>query len=659
MAKAIIWCRVSTKEQELESQKEILTKKAVEEEHFHVEDLVYIGEEGASAIKLNELYQQEVNKLLETIRTVPDVTTVFVWEVSRLARNKVVYEQLIEEITQRHIQFICDVPKVKLLDPDGTINSGAELSLSLLVTLAKQEMDIKKERFSRGKQFLASQGKFNGGVIPYGYRVDKEHDNLIVPDEKTDGTGEADIVRRVFDMYESGKSYLTIAKEMSALGLQGRAVRSVNSFTVSLVSQILSNELLTGKPHKSKGASFIRTYPPIITEEQFIRCREIAKKNNKMLSKSKRIHYAHGILKCPICGSGFTTAGDKGYYRCRDSYNYNKFINGDGTGARCSYTTCISQNVMDSLLWGVACDLETHFRATQAKEALKECKRQLSDIQQKLKAIPLLKQRNEEKGERVYQAYVDGQSWNQYQKNLAKVREELTNIKKNEAQLNEQLTHVKKLVRELESAENGRPLYPRKRRYYHKEVESITDDNERNTIIHKHIRRATVEATHFIYSFQSHPEGKEAFAKRIVLDTYYAGEIEFIFIPYDGKGGTLLRRAPEWRIQRQNSNPDIPAIPEYYPVKYEYLRRVQPDRWKYGRRERERKVREEEQQRQWKAMVDSGYVGMDEMMAVSGKAYSALYSVIHSGRLSGKKVSKKWFVLKSDFEEYLKEHAPK
>ena len=456
-------------------------------------------------------------------------------------------------------------------------------------------------------------------------------------------------------MYENGKSYLTIAKELSALGLQGRAVRPVNGITVSLVSQVLSNELLTGKPHKSKGASFVRTYPPIITEEQFLRCREIAKKNNKMLSKAKRIHYAHGILKCPLCGSGFTTAGDKGYYKCRDSYNYNKFINGDGSSVRCTYTTCISQNVMDSLLWGVACDLEANYRLTQAKEALKECEKQLSDIQKKLNAIPLLKQRNDEKRERIFQAYEDGQSEKQYQRNLAKANEELKDINKQEAQLNEQLTHLKRLINELSSG--NVKIYPSRRRAVQQDVSTITDDNERNAIIHKHIRRATVEVTQFTYSFKSHPEGKEVFAKRIVLDTYYAGELVFIFIPYDGKGGTLLRRAPEWRIQRQNINPYMPKIPEYYPVPYEYLHRVQPDRWKYGRREKERKLRNEEQQRQWKAMLDNGYISMEDMMAVSGKAYSTLYGVIHTGKITGKKVCKKWFAVKTEFEEYLMRHS--
>lgn len=660
MKTAIIWCRTSTDKQEWETQRKDLLKVAAKDGFTESNgNIIIIGEQGASAIKLNELYQQEVNQLLNTINTVPEVSKIYVWEISRLARNKAAFQSMEEAIIKKRVQLVCNVPSLKLFDEDGDgnvteVNQGSELTFDLLVTLAKQEMEIKKRRFSRGKQRLAEQGKFNGGTIPFGYTV-TEDKKIVVDDGEG---GEAHIVRRIFDMYENGKSYLTIAKELSALGFQGRAVRPVNGITVSLVNQVLSNELLTGEPHKSKGASFTRTYPPIVSVEQFRRCREIAKKNNKMLSKARRIHYAHGILKCPLCGSSFTTAGDKGYYRCSDAYNYNKFINGGGDDARCQNKTCISQNIMDSLLWGVACELEAQFRLKHTKEAQKEFERQIADIQEKLQAIPLMKQRNSEKSERNHTAYVNGQSEKQYQKHLQELREELRNINKQEVLLNEQLAHVIKLKNELESESTSLYYREKNRRIQRRDVSQITDDNERKAIIHKHIRRATVETTRFTYTFHIHPDGKEVFAKRIVLDTYYAGEEIFIFIPYDGKGGTLLRRAPEWLLQEQNSNPNSTSIPEYSPVRFKYLQRVQPDRWKYGRRERERNARKEEQQRQWKAMEDSGYISMDDMMRASGKSYGSLYYIIHTGKITGKKVCNKWFAVKSEFESYLKTHTP-
>ena len=93
MAKAIIWCRVSTTEQEFYTQQQDLIRKA-ESDGFRPEELIVIGKAGASAIKMNELYQKEVNQLIDTINNVPDVSTIYVWEVSRLARNEVAFYQM-------------------------------------------------------------------------------------------------------------------------------------------------------------------------------------------------------------------------------------------------------------------------------------------------------------------------------------------------------------------------------------------------------------------------------------------------------------------------------------------------------------------------------------------------------------------------------------
>ena len=77
MAKAIIWCRVSTDYQEIETQKSDLTSWATSpQEGYSKDDLIVIGEKGASAIKMNELYQKEVNQLIHTIETDSSVKTV-------------------------------------------------------------------------------------------------------------------------------------------------------------------------------------------------------------------------------------------------------------------------------------------------------------------------------------------------------------------------------------------------------------------------------------------------------------------------------------------------------------------------------------------------------------------------------------------------------
>lgn len=136
MAKAIIWCRVSTTQQEFDSQKKDLINQAIRDGFKKESDRIVIGEAGASAIKMNEVYQKEVNKLIETIDNVPGITTIYVWEVSRLTRNEIAFYQMKDRIIKGKIQLICNVPQIKLLDDNGEVNHGMEITLNLRCVLS-------------------------------------------------------------------------------------------------------------------------------------------------------------------------------------------------------------------------------------------------------------------------------------------------------------------------------------------------------------------------------------------------------------------------------------------------------------------------------------------------------------------------------------------
>ena len=75
------------------------------------------------------------------------------------------------------------------------------LVFSIFGCFAEQEIVEKKERFHRGKGQKAIEGKYSGGVIPYGYTIDANRNNLLIVNHD-----EADIIHAIFDMYESGYS---------------------------------------------------------------------------------------------------------------------------------------------------------------------------------------------------------------------------------------------------------------------------------------------------------------------------------------------------------------------------------------------------------------------------------------------------------------------
>ena len=662
MAKAIVWIRTSTVEQEVETQKSLLTSKA-KKDGFNDEDIVIIGKPGASAIKMNALYQQEVNELIEIIQTDPEITTVYVWEVSRLARNELAFYQMKDTLINHQIQLVCDVPSLRLLDDDGEVNTGAELSLNLLVTLAKQEMTIKKKRMSRGKKRLAEQGKYNGGAIPYGYRIDKENDNEIVRDEG----GEADVVREIYNLYESGMSQPAIAKELFERGIPGRSARPTNKFTISLVHQILTNELLTGKPHLSKGASYERVYPMIITPEQYERCRRIAETNNRVAPKSRRVYYAHRLIKCTECGRAFASTGGKGYYHCWDAYYPYKDINGYEGVPRCKNRVCISVNVMDSLLWNLAQEYETTFIVNSAQQKLAECANAKAVIEQKLMSLPSLRQSVEDRMDSLLDALAEGMKKDRFQSRKRKLDQERKELDRTEAEYKEQITRYDSLMSEIRESitmednalesEEAIDAFIDNMDAIQAKVSSITDDVERSRIIHKHIYKVTVEAATINYKFKIHPEGKEAFAKRITVYSYMEKPQVFYFVPYNGKGGVMLRYNPLGNQTVSVFGRDI-TTPEYLHMDMTYLPRIY-DASKYRRREAERKSREKRENQYWERLNREGYLSMKEMMEITGLSYSTLYNAIKAEKMKGRNELRTWFVKKDDFEAYLQKYNPR
>ncbi len=671
MKTAIIWCRTSTDKQEWETQKKDLLKVAVKDGFTEEKgNLIIIGEQGASAIKMNELYQREVNQLLSTINTVPDISRIYVWEISRLARNKMAFQQMEEAIIEKRIQLVSNVPSLKLFDEDEDgnvteVNQGSEITFDLLITLAKQEMEIKIKRFSRGKERLAEQGKYNGGAIPYGYKINTEKDGLIEEDEE-----EGAIVREIYQMYENGMSQPSIAKEMFARGVKGRAARKTKSFTISLVHQILTNELLTGKPHKSKGATHIRQYPQIITPEQFQKCRKIAEMNNTVLPKSRRVYYAHQLIECTECKRKFVGTGGKGYYHCWDAYNYNKKYDGYDGVPMCTNRVCISTNIMDSLLWKLAIKYETFFILNEANDRIATYENRIKVLQKKIDNIPTRLQAIDQNAEKLNKVYVLGGTMKdeQFRDLQAAIRRERSEVIKEKTQYLREVEHFKALQEQALKAMaldyETDPTLTRAQAVYRK-VSTITDDHERSDIIHRHIEKVTLEKTTITQTFGIHPDGKEVFAKKITIYPFGKDKEVYFFVPYDGKGGHMLtyqdyERAymyldnPRWRIHGNRFHDQTPTM---LPFEMEYLPRIK-DEGKYRRRELARTNRENLKSEAIDKLRKQGYISMNEMRLLSKLSYSTIYDAIKQERLKGKNLFKTWYAKKKDFLKYLDKYKP-
>lgn len=593
MSKAIIWCRVSTDAQEIESQKKELTALAIKD-GFREEDLIIIGEKGASAIKLNDKYQEEVNKLLETIDTNKAVSTIYVWEISRLARNEVAFVAMKQKILDKHIQFICKTPELKLFDANGELNQGAEITLSLLITLARQEMQIKKKRFSRGKKEKAELGLYTGGVVPFGYCIGEG--KKIVIDER-----ESAIVLEIFEKYEQGMSQTQIAKDFCARGVKGRKVRfhgveKENDITISLVHQILTNELLTGKESEEKvitmkinrqtnevrqWTAYPRKYPQIISPTRFERCREIARKNNTQIDKTKFVYYASRLIKCPVCGRFFVATGGRTIYHCFDATNKNKEYNGYAGQPCCSNKSCISINVVDSLLWHLAQKLDIEYRFTSAQEEKEQYQNQINELNIKIGNIDnrLLEIRQSQN--RLSLAFAKGRlDEDLYEDQYSDLEKQEADIKSEGLDYQEQVIHLQSLIDGISSeyGTDGISLLTNELDNISslvKKMEGITNDKVRFDIIHKHIKVIHLGDANISYKYGCHPTPIEKNGKVLTIYTYRGDIYKYGFVSNAGNGKGYVRYNEDGT---------------YYPVDIPYLARFE-DKHKKKNREKNRVIR--------------------------------------------------------------------
>lgn len=157
----------------------------------------------------------------------------------------------------------------------------------------------------KGLNENAYQCKFNGGIPPLGYDVEK---GKYIINQK-----EAEIVKEIFKLYLSGYGLLKIALE---LNLKGYKTKRGNSFGKNSLFDILGNERYTGvyiynqsinSNKRTTSENIIKIeggMPQIISKEDFekvMKKRENNKKNSGSY-KAKREYALSGLITCGLCG---------------------------------------------------------------------------------------------------------------------------------------------------------------------------------------------------------------------------------------------------------------------------------------------------------------------------------------------------------------------
>lgn len=179
-----------------------------------------------------------LQRLLDDVRA-RKLDVIVVYKVDRLTRSLADFAKLVELFDAYQVSF------VSVTQSFNTTSSMGRLTLNVLLSFAQFEREVTGERIR--DKFAASKkkGMFMGGVIPYGYRLEKRK-LLVDPPE-------AEKVRLIFDLYLELKSLPKLAVALADRGILSRQ-RSYGDgktiggqpFRTGALSHLLANRIYIG-----------------------------------------------------------------------------------------------------------------------------------------------------------------------------------------------------------------------------------------------------------------------------------------------------------------------------------------------------------------------------------------------------------------------------
>lgn len=229
-----------------------------------------------------------------------------VWKVDRFARNRYDSAMYKARLKKHGVK----VMYAKEYIPDGP--EGILLE-SILEGSAEYYSANLAQNIRRGMEANARECKITNGSLPLGYRKGADMRYEIDP------VG-ADVVRRIFRLYNDGVSTVEIC---AMLNNMGHRTRLGKPFGKNSIRNILSNERYTGvyiyRDTKVEGG-----IPAIVDKDTFAKAQKMLGYHAQSPAASMDIHYLlTGKLFCGHCGepmigmSGTGKSGNKfAYYAC-------------------------------------------------------------------------------------------------------------------------------------------------------------------------------------------------------------------------------------------------------------------------------------------------------------------------------------------------------
>lgn len=315
------YCRVSTDQEaqmtSLETQVSAFRQKIASRPGWELVD-IYVDEglSGTNA-KKRKAFQRMI-----TDCEAGKIDYIITKSISRFARNTL---ECISYI--RHLQKL----GVGLLFEKENIDTGnqfSEMVLTVLAAFAQEESRSisANATWSIRKAFEVGRARWKGW---YGYRKGEDGEIEIVPEE-------AEVVRRVYSLYERGKTLRAITRQLNEEGIP--SPRGMQ-WQFSRVSDILKNEVYIGDillqkyrtvdhlSHRSVRNDAVEVpsyyvtnhHPAIVNREVYDRVQRITALRRFQGEVAPQYPYGETDIRCPLCGARLVQRNTHGNERVNNA----------------------------------------------------------------------------------------------------------------------------------------------------------------------------------------------------------------------------------------------------------------------------------------------------------------------------------------------------
>lgn len=328
-----IYTRVSTTDQareghSLEEQEKRLKARCISNDYEVYKVYTYAGISGKSA-ENRPAYQQMLKDMKKD-----KFNLIMAFKMDRISRSIIDFEDFFKELKKYNcgIEFLCEN-----IDTTG---AAGMMFARILGIFAQFERELIQERTLVGVESAVNKGHF-GGKPPLGYKHKLDVSGKHKLKEWEIDKDEAKIVKEIFDLCASGKTYFQISKllkekypnvissikEDKETGEKKITYRKWND---SSISCILNNKCYMGTYEYRKclenkdTIEIVDIVPKIISKELYNDCQEMIARNGRNYYRSKNYLFIQKLV-CPHCGRIMACNGVKNkmkndylYYKCKD-----------------------------------------------------------------------------------------------------------------------------------------------------------------------------------------------------------------------------------------------------------------------------------------------------------------------------------------------------